>query len=92
MSEFTPMYPRENDTGEEVMVGFTQSEFYEVVYAAREAQIRYKRLRSKYREDDTLDDDTKKYRTEDCTIMIGHYKSMEMWLCDKYLQAYGENW
>ena len=68
---------------------FTQQEAYDLVYAAREAQIRYRRARTEKRkgnpayqlwDDDTLDE------------YIAHYKEMEQMLQDKYQQTFGEPW
>ena len=92
MTEFYPKFPRDEDTDEEVMIGFTRSEFYDLVYAARNAQIRFKRLRKERRENDTLSAEEKEYWENDCNFEISHYKSMESWLCDKYRKAYGEEW
>ena len=92
MSEFTPRYPQ--DDGEiEASITFSKDEFYDLVYAAREAEIRFKRLRTKtYAEKDTMDAETYDYRVEECNESIAHFKSMEKWLKDKYREAFGEYW
>ena len=93
MTEFIPQFPRDEDTDEEVMIGFTRSEFYDVVYAARSAQIRYKRLRTQVRKNvENLDVEYVSWKIDDCTEMIRHYNAMEDWLRNKYYQAFGENW
>ncbi len=46
MSEFTPRYPQEGGDVE-AFITFGKDEFYDLVYAAREAEIRFKRLRTK---------------------------------------------
>ena len=92
MSEFTPRYPQ--DGGDvEAMVSFSKDEFYDLVYAAREAEIRFKRLRTKTNaEKDEMDAEDYDYKIEECNESIAHYKSMEKWLRNKYYQAFGENW
>ena len=97
MSEFTPEYPRDEDTNEEVSIGFTRAEFYDVIYAAREAEIRFKRLRTKTREESSShlteeEANRNQYVIEECNEKIAHYKSMETWLKNKYRDAYGEYW
>ena len=94
MSEFTPRY-RDPKGGDDVeaFISFTKAEFYDLVYAAREAEIRFKRLRTKtYAEELETDPEVYQYRIEDCNEGIAHYKAMEKWLKDKYREAFGEYW
>ncbi len=91
MSEFTPRYPFENEV--EASISFTKSEFYDLVYAAREAEIRFARLRTKTRnEKDEMDAEDYDYKIEECNASIDHYKSMEMWLRNKYREVFNEEW
>ena len=88
--DFTPRY----DYGyEKKCVMMTQSEMYDLVYAAREAEIRFKRLRTKTRaEKDTMDEETYQYRITDCNENIRHYKRMERMLKVRYEDTFGEAW
>lgn len=88
-SDFTPRYP-DDTPEEEVFIPFTQSEFYDVIYAAREAQIRFKRLRTQLRNEPL--NEYNEWKIDDCTDSINHYKSMEQWLKNKYHLAYNEHW
>ena len=94
MSEFTPRYCDPDGSDDvEAFISFTKGEFYDLVYAAREAEIRFKRLRTKtWAEKDELDPETYEYRIEDCNEGIAHYMNMEKWLKDKYHEAFGEYW
>ena len=94
MSEFTPRYPHEGGDVE-ASITFSKDEFYDLVYAAREAEIRFKRLRTKtYGEQarDEIDDETFQYRVDECNESIAHFKSMEAWLKNKYHESFGEHW
>ena len=94
-TEFAPVYFNDDRGGGDdagVFV-FTRSQFYDMVYAAREAHIRFKRLRTKTRaEEDTMDAETFEYRMEECNTMIQHYASMETFLREKYKAVFNEDW
>ena len=92
MSEFTPRYPQEGGDVE-ASITFGKDEFYDLVYAAREAEIRFKRLRTKtYAEKDEMDPEDYDYKIEECNESIAHFKSMEAWLKNKYRKSFGETW
>ena len=89
---FTPRYIHEGGDVE-ASITFSKDEFYDLIYAAREAEIRFKRLRTKtYAEEDQMDAETYQYRVEECNENIAHFKAMEAWLKVKYLDAFGEDW
>ena len=88
--EFTPRYDMSN---EKVCVMFSQAEMYDMVYAAREAEIRFKRLRTKTRaEKDSMDPEDYSYRITDCNENIAHYRRMERMLKVRYEDTFGEAW
>ena len=94
MSKFTPRYRDPNGSDDvEAFISFNKAEFYDLVYSAREAEIRYKRLRTKIRnEKDEMDPESYDVRIEDCNESIAHFKSMEVWLRGKYREAFNEEW
>ena len=88
---FTARYPEGRE--KEALVAFTQAEFYDLVYAAREAEIRFKRLRTKtWAEAESWHPDAVEARVADCNENIAHYKAMEKWLKEKYRDTFGEEW
>ena len=62
---------------------------YDLIYAAREAQIRFKRLRKCVRRGD---EDTGHWTEDECNEKTEHYRSIEMDLRQKWQDAYGEAW
>ena len=91
MNEFTPRYPQDDDREE--LISFSKSEFYDLIYAARDAHIRYKRLRTQVRENASqADPDYVSWKIDDCTEAIEHYNAMEDWLRKKYREAFGVYW
>ena len=88
MSEFTPRYPHEGGDVE-ASITFGKDEFYDLIYAAREAEIRFKRLRKCVRRGD---EDCTHWNEESINDEIAHFKSMEAWLKNKYREAFGEYW
>jgi len=67
----------------------TQSEMYDLVYAAREAEIRFKRLRKAVRRGD---EDVSQWSESECNEEIRHYKRMERMLKIRYEDTFGEAW
>ena len=89
---FSPRYTHEGGDVE-AAITFTKDEFYDVIYAAREAEIRFKRLRTKtYAEKYEMDAEDYAYKIQECNESIAHFKAMETWLKVKYLDAFGEDW
>ena len=70
-------------------VDFTKEQFYDLVYAAREAEIRFKRARTEKRNGNPAYQQWDDERLDEC---INHYKQMELMLRDKYEQTFGEIW
>ena len=98
---FTPRYT--HDGGDvEADITFTKDEFYDLIYAAREAEIRFKRLRTKTWSEQAeaeakvpgcrlADEHLYEDRIMECNENIKHFKAMEAWLKVKYLNAFGED-
>ena len=68
---------------------FSQEEMSELIYAAREAQIRFKRARTLYREGhesySQWDEDTLNHS-------VAKFANLELSLCERYQVAFGEAW
>ena len=68
---------------------FNQEEMNDIIYSAREAQVRFKRARALYREGhesySMWDEDTLHYN-------IQKFANLEASLCEKYQVAFGEAW
>ena len=88
---FTPDYynPERGGADDVAPISLRRDELYDLVYAAREAEIRFKRLRKCVRRGD---DDVSHWSEEECNEKIAHYKAMEKWLADIYEESFGENW
>ena len=72
---------------------FSKEDMNDLIYAAREAEIRFKRLRTKTKaEVDAIDADRFDYIIEDCNEKIAHYNNLEKVLKNKYREAFGEYW
>ena len=68
---------------------FSKDEMNDLIYAAREAEIRFKRARTEYRAGNPS---YSQWHPEDLEYNIKHYKGMEQMLKDKYREAFGEYW
>ena len=68
---------------------FTQEQAYDLVYAAREAQIRFKRARTEKNKGNPAYQQWDSDRLDEC---IAHYKEMEHMLRIKYQETFGEPW
>ena len=68
---------------------FTREQAYDLVYAAREAQIRFKRARTEKRKGNPGYQQWDEERLKEC---IDHYSDMEDMLKSKYLETFGEHW
>ena len=68
---------------------FSKDEMNDLIYAAREAEIRFKRARTEFRKGN---ESYSSWDPEDLEYNINHYKEMEQMLKDKYREAFGEYW
>ena len=68
---------------------FSQDEFDDLIYAAREANIRFSRLRKCVKRGD---EDVSHWTVEECDKKIQHYKSLESNLISKFRQAFDTDW
>ena len=70
-------------------IEFTQDEFDDLIYAAREAHIRFKRARTE------MNRGNPHYQMFDIDSLnadIAHYTAVENSLREKYAAAFGETW
>ena len=68
---------------------FSQEQFSDMIYAAREATVRFKRARTEFR----LGNEAYSHWDEETLAMeVSHYNNMEKFLCEKYKVAYGIDW
>ena len=67
---------------------FTLDEFDALIYAAREAQIRFKRLKSEI----SAPSYEGGYSLEECDVKVSHYKEMEKNLTDRWKESTGKEW
>ena len=68
---------------------FSQDEFDDLIYAAREATIRFNRLRKCVKRGD---EDVSHWTVEECDKKIEHYKNLESNLISKFRQAFDTDW
>ena len=68
---------------------FSQDEFDDLIYAAREANIRFSRLRKCVKRGD---EDVRHWTVEECDKKIEHYKNLESNLISKFRQAFDTDW
>ena len=61
-------------------VTFTNEEYDDLIYACREAQIRFKRLRTAVRRGD---DDVQHWDVDECNEKIEHFADLESKLVDR---------
>ena len=71
-----------------LVLKFTRKEFDELVYCAREAQIRFMRLRTQVRNDPS----SSHWTEEECDEKIAHYQAVERDLVKRFKNLTGENW
>lgn len=71
----------------DIQVTFTDEEFDSIIRSAREAQIRFSRLRTQ-----VLNDEVSHWTTEECNVKIAYFLSIEEMLCARYKQATGKDW
>lgn len=67
---------------------FTLDEFDALIYAAREAQIRFKRLKSQINDGSYSGG----IDLEECDVKVSHYKEMEKNLTDRWKESTGKEW
>ena len=67
---------------------FTLDEFDALIYSSREAQIRFKKLKSEIRAGSYEGG----YSIEECDKKIQHYKDMEKNLADRWKESTGKEW
>ena len=89
MSDYQPYYynPERGGADDVAPISFQRDELYDVIYAAREAQIRFKRLRKSVRRGD---EDTTHWSEDECNEHIKQFASLEKFLIDKYQKVFGE--
>ena len=68
---------------------FSKEEFSDMIYAAREARIRFKRARTEFR---ALNKSYMMWDEETLEERICHFDNLEKSLCEKYQAAFGEEW
>ena len=73
----------------EITVTYNKEEYDMLVYAAREAQIRFKRLRKRVLRGDT---DVCHWDIEEVYEEIERFKTHEAQLTDKFQELTGESW
>ncbi len=67
----------------------TQGDFSDIIYAAREAQIRFMRLRTQVR---AQDPSVHHWTEEECDDKIAHYLNLEAELARSYKTLTGNDW
>ena len=72
-----------------LVLKFTRKEFDELVYCAREAQIRFMRLRAQLRDNPPTNSH---WTVEECEEKIAHYHAVERDLTKRFNNLTGENW
>ncbi len=73
----------------EITVTYNKEEYDLLVYAAREAQIRFKRLRKRILRDDF---DVSHWDIDEVNEQINHWKTQETKLTNKFQELTGESW
>ena len=68
---------------------FSKEEFSDIIYAARDACIRFKRARTEFHRGN---ESYSQWNLEDLNERIQHYKKMELRLARQYEQTFGEVW
>ena len=68
---------------------FTPDEMDDIIYAARDVQIRFSRLRKCVKRGD---EDVQHWSESECDRKIDHYKNLETKLIAKYWEAFGNDW
>ena len=68
---------------------FTRDEMNDMIYAAREARIRFKRARTLFREGH---ESYSQWDEETLNESIAHYTNLEMMLREKHEVAFGDVW
>ena len=72
-----------------ITLNLTPDEFDELVYAARDAGIRFKRMRTMWLKDETL---YAHWNLEELDEKISHYERLEKQLTDLYYLQTTESW
>ena len=70
-------------------IKFTSDEMDDLIYATREAQIRFSRLRKCINRGD---EDVSHWSIEECEAKMEHYKRLESNLHNKYRETFGTDW
>ena len=68
---------------------FSQDEMNDLIYAAREATIRFKRARTEFRSGNQV---YSQWSEEDLAERVAHYSKLEEKLVAQYESAFGEAW
>lgn len=68
---------------------FSREEFNDMIYAARDAGIRFKRARTEFNKGN---ESYSQWTLEDLDERIQHYKRLELRLASQYEQAFGDVW
>ena len=89
MSQYEPYYynPERGGADDVAFIKFRRDELYDLIYAAREAHIRFKRLRKCVRRGD---EDVSHWSEDECTDHAKRLTSLEKFLIEKYEDEFGE--
>ena len=68
---------------------FSKEEMYDMIYAAREARIRFKRARTEMRAENVA---YIQWDEESLDYNIKRYTAVEVMLRERYQEAFGEEW
>ena len=68
---------------------FSKEEMNDLIYSAREAQVRFKRARTLYREGH---ESYSHWDEETLNYSVDKFANLETSLCEKYQVAFGEAW
>ena len=68
---------------------FSQAEMNDLIYAAREAAIRFKRARTEFRSGNKV---YSQWNEKDLAERVAHYSKLEEKLVAQYESAFGEAW